>query len=260
MVAMILDAQGFQFCAPGQVGRARRVLIKPDTSRPRAHPMSPSYETLAAIVDGIRRAGDADIYLLDSGEGQSAPDVFKQLGYDFPRVIAVDVRDCVLVEVENPLPKPFALQTIWLPNLLLSCDYLISVATYRVDPGAPGFTLRNLVSLLLGSKYRGESGIPRETIERLGIENIVADLYFTIPFDLGIVDARERAIFSSDAVKPVVDRLDRVYVGDVLELDTQLAQESGIDLPHLHLIAEGQRLLQDESSAEPVPLTSVRHD
>src|SRR3990172_8305737 len=153
---MIYDAESYEFRPPTEVSRARRVLIKPSAGYPVPHPVTVSRETLTAVIEGIRRVSDADIIIV---EGPTVPqrthEVFRALGYDFPRVTVLDVRDCLCVEVENPLPKPFALPTIWVPNVVLWCDYLISVASYKVFGDFASFALKNLVGLLPPHKYGG---------------------------------------------------------------------------------------------------------
>ena len=54
------------------------------------------------------------------------------------------------VEVDNPLPKPLAITTFWVPNVLLSCDYLITVAPLRVFNGRGSLSIMN--SILMNPK------------------------------------------------------------------------------------------------------------
>ena len=120
---MIFEAPSFIFKAPSVVSRARRVLIKPSASYPIPYPMTTSHHILSTIVSGIRQVSDADILLLGGtpGGGPIHP-IYQSLGYNFPRVLTLDVKDCILVEVDNPLPKPFAVPTFWVPNVILSSD------------------------------------------------------------------------------------------------------------------------------------------
>ena len=120
---MIFEAADFVFEPPLEVAFARRVLIKPSASCSRPHPVTTSRETLDAVIAGIRRVSAADILLLEGSVGaESVHSIYRALGYDFPRTMLLDVGEFVPVEVENPLPKPFALSTIWVPNVILSCD------------------------------------------------------------------------------------------------------------------------------------------
>ncbi len=156
---VILEASKFKnFKPPVQVGRARRVLIKPCAICDCRYPVTTCRNTLETVISGIRRAGDADILILESSfSGEPMRALYRALGYDFPRVLTLDVMDCVLVEVENPLPRPFAISTFWLPNVLLSCDYLISVTPFKVLGNQGYFTISNLLSLLPTKKYHTEN-------------------------------------------------------------------------------------------------------
>lgn len=239
---MILDASGFVYVPAAPVGFARRVLIKPGASYPLPHPVTTSRETLSAVVEGIRQSGDADIYLLEGPEVEgSVREVYRQLGYDFPRVALVDVRDCVWVEVENPLQKPFALPSVWVPNLLLSCDYLISVSPFKILRHGGCFSLENLLGLLPPAKYRGDTGFSQEFLRRLGVANVVADLYFTIPFDLGVVDGRMKFVGLDSPTMGRADPCGKIIVGEPYEVDLQASRMAGVDTPYLRLIGEGKR-------------------
>ena len=130
---MIFDASEFVFKAPSVVSRARRILIKPSAGYPVAYPVTTSRDILSTIIRGIRQITDADILLLEgtAGGGSIYP-IYQALGYDFPRVLLLDVKDCIWVEVDNPLLKPLAVPTFWVPNVILSSDYLITVAPLKV--------------------------------------------------------------------------------------------------------------------------------
>ena len=126
---MRLSTDGFYFKAPSIISRARRVLIKPNACCPLPYPVTTSREMLSVIIKGIRQISDADILLLDgTPTGEPVYPIYQALGYDFPRVLMLDVKDCIWVEVDNPLPKPLAIPTFWVPNVVLSSDYLISVS------------------------------------------------------------------------------------------------------------------------------------
>ncbi|MCL0094876.1 DUF362 domain-containing protein, partial [Dehalococcoidales bacterium] len=140
---MIFDTSEFVFEAPSAISRARRVLIKPSASYPVSYPVTTSREMLSVIIEGIRQVSDADILLLEGtpGGGPIYP-VYQALGYDFPGVLMLDVKDCIWVEVDNPLSKPFAVPTFWVPNVILSSDYLITVAPLKVFNSGGSLSLK----------------------------------------------------------------------------------------------------------------------
>lgn len=242
---MIFEASEFVFKAPSVVSRARRVLIKPSAGYPISYPVTTSRDILAAIVRGIRQVSDADILLLDTavGEGAIYP-IYQALGYDFPRVLLLDVKDCIWVEVDNPLPKPLAVPTFWVPNVILSSDYLITVAPLKVFKGRGNLSIMNLLTLLPSSKYSGEVPGGLEALYSLGIDRVVADLYFTLPFDLGIIEARQKFVSWDDPVKGEVEEYGRVFVGEPYEVDCEAAEVLGLKTDYLDLIKEAKGALE----------------
>ena len=119
---MIFEASEFVFEPPAAISRAQRVLIKPCASYPVPYPATTSANILSVIIEGIRQVSDADILILEgTASGEAIRPVYEALGYNFPRVLMLDVKDCIWVEVDNPLPKPFAVQTFWVPNVIIRC-------------------------------------------------------------------------------------------------------------------------------------------
>lgn len=242
---MILEASDFVFKVPSVVARARRVLIKPNASYPLPYPVTTSADMLAAIISSIRRVSDADILLLEGTPGgvPTRP-IYQALGYNFPRVLTLDVKDCIFVEVDNPLPKPFAVPTFWVPNVILSSDYLITVAPLKTYNGTGSFSIMNLLSLLPSSKYHGDTSLGWENLYSLGIDKVLADLYFTLPFDLGIVEARQKFAVRQDPSEGEVEEYDKVFIGEPYEADREVADELGLKVGYLDLIRSAKVELQ----------------
>ena len=234
---MIFEASEFVFKAPSAVSTARRVLIKPSASYPVPYPVTTSRELLTKIVAGIRRVSDADILILDGtpGGGSIYP-IYQALGYNLPRVLMLDVRDCTWVEVDNPLPKPLAVPTFWIPNVILSSDYLITVAPLKVFKGRGSLSLMNLLTLLPSSKYDGGTPGGWNTLYSLGIDKVIADLYFTLPFDLGIIEARQKFIGEDDPTQGEVEDYDKVFIGEPYQVDREVSEMLGLKTGYLDLI------------------------
>ena len=234
---MIFKASEFVFEPPPVVSRARLVLIKPAASYAVPYPVTTSREILSVIIEGIRRVTDADILLLEGTPGgDPIQPVYQALGYDFPRILKLDVKDCIWVEVDNPLPKPLAVPTFWVPNVILSSDYLITVAPLKIVQGKGSFSLMNLLSLLPSSKYGGETGGGWEALYSLGIDKVVADLYFTLPFDLGIIEARQKFITQDDPIRGEVVEYGKVFVDEPYEVDGEASELLGFKTEYLDLI------------------------
>lgn len=234
---MIVQASEFTFKAPPEISRARRVLIKPSAAYPWTYPVTTSRDIMAVLIEGIREVSDADILILDgTSDGSSIRPVYQSLGYDFPRVLMLDVKDCVCVEVDNPLSKPLAVPTFWIPNVILSSDYLISVAPLKILNGRSSLSIMNLLSLLPFNKYGG--GVPGgwDELYSLGLDNVIADLYFTLPFDLGIVEARQKFIVSDDPTRGEVEDCGKVFIGEPYAVDCEASEALGLKAKYLDLI------------------------
>jgi hypothetical protein len=235
---LIFDASGFVFEPPSIISRARRVLIKPSAAYPLSYPVTTSPGMLSAIIDGIRQISDADILLLEGTPGgDPVLPIYKTLRYKFPRVLTLDVRDCVWVEVDNPLPKPLAMPTFWVPNVILSCDYLITVAPLKVVKGRGSLSIMNLLGVLPSSKYGDGAKRGWKDLYSLGIDKVIADLYFTLPFDLGVIEARKKFI-GDNPTKGEVEKCGKVFVGEPYEVDCEASEMLGLKTNHLDLIKE----------------------
>ncbi len=234
---MIFEASEFIFKAPPAVSRARRVLVKPSACYSAPYPATTSRDILSDIIDGIRRVSDADIILLEGVPGgDPVYPTYQALGYNFPRVLMLDVKDCIWVEVDNPLPKALAVPTFWIPNVILSSDYLISVAPLKVVNGKGSLTIKNLLTLLPNTKYAGETPGGWDALYELGIDRVITDLYFTLPFDLGIVEARQKLTCWGDLTRGEVEDCGKIFVGEPYQVDREASEVLGLRTDYLDLI------------------------
>lgn len=234
---MIHEASEFVFIAPPAVSRARRVLIKPSARYPAAYPATTSRDILSVIIDGIRRVTDADIILLEGAPGgEPVYPLYQSLFYNFPRVLMLDVKDCIWVEVDNPLPKPLAVPTFWIPNVILSSDYLISVAPLKVIGGQGCLSIWNLQSLLPSQKYGSDFPGGWEAFRELGMDKVIADLYFTLPFDLGIIEARQKLVSRDDPASGEIEECGKVFIGEPYQVDREVSEVLGLRTDYLDLI------------------------
>jgi hypothetical protein len=235
---LIVEASNYFFKAPPEVARARRVLIKPCAAYPSPYPITTSPEIINKVIEGIREVSDADILILDGtpGGGPIYP-IYQALGYNFPRVMLLDVKDCIWVEVDNPLPKPFAVPTFWIPNVILSSDYLISVTPMKIIDQRPEFSVMNLLSALPSAKYGNKSALGWETLYSLGIDKVLADLYFTLPFDLGIIEAREKFSGRTQVLNQgEVESFGKVLYGEPFDVDDEACTLLGLKSEYLDLV------------------------
>ena len=234
---MIFKDSEFVFEPPPVVSRARRVLIKPSASYSVPYPVTTSRDILSVIIEGIRRVSEADIILLEGTPGgDSIQPIYQTLHYNFPRVLALDVNNCIWVEVDNPLPKALAVPTFWVPNVVLSSDYLITVTPLKVVQGKGNLSLMNLLTLLPGSKYGGEDQKGWRDLYNLGVDKVVADLYFTLPFDLGIIEARQKFTTQDDPTHGEVEECGKIFVGEPYQVDCEASETLGLETRYLDWI------------------------
>ena len=232
---MIFPADEFNFKPSPAIVRARRVLIKPYAPYPVPYPTTTDRATIGRIVDAIRRVTDADILLLEGNpEGKPMAPIYQELGYNFPRVMTLDVRDSLLIEIDNPLAKSYALPSLWVPNVILSCDFWISISPFIIHSNTPLFTIYNLLGLLPTKKYR------RSDLETLGMDRVIADMYFTLPFDMGFIDARQKLIMDEGLAHKRVEEMGKIFMGDPFEIDSEAARIAGLKPEFMELIKAGK--------------------
>jgi hypothetical protein len=152
--------------------------------------------------------------------------------------LTLDVKDCIWVEVDNPLPKPLAVPTFWVPNVILSSDYLITVTPLKVVGGKVNLSIMMLLTLLPSSKYGDGSRGGWEELYSLGIDKVVTDLYFTLPFDLGIVEGRQKFISRRESTKGEVEECGKIFIGEPYQVDLEVSNTLGIKTGYLDLIKE----------------------
>jgi uncharacterized protein (DUF362 family) len=238
---LIVESANFVFRPPPIVSRARRVLIKPTAGYAEPYPVTTSRDILSTIIRGIRQVSDADILILDGtlGGGSMNP-IYQTLGYDFPRVLLLDVKDCIWVEVDNPLSKPMAMPTFWVPNVILSSDYLISVAPLKIVNGKANLSIMNMLSVLPFAKYSSETPEGWESLYSLGIEKVITDLYFTLPFDMGIIEARQKFTVKNNPLKGEIENFGKIFVGEPYEIDNEASTLLGLKTDYLDLIRDAR--------------------
>ena len=246
MKSMIVKDSDFVFAPPPQLAWARRVLIKPCAGYPLPYPITTSPKLLNAIIRGIRRISNADILIADSTpSGESIYPVYQALGYNFHHVLMLDIRDSIFIEVQNPLAQFYAVESFWVPNVVLRSDFLITATPFKVSGSSGHFSVANLLSLLPVSKYRKGSSGGWGSLYELGIEKVLADLYFTLPFDLGIIEARQKFSYTDDPKKGEAEDYGKILMGEPHEIDLKASQIAGVDCEHLKLISEGRVQLED---------------
>lgn len=243
---MIFKDSEFIFTPPREISWARRILIKPCAGYAAPYPATTSPQILSTIIEGISKVSSADIIIADATpSGEPIYPIYSALGYDFPNVLLLDTKDSIFVEVENPLSKFFAVPTFWIPNVVLRSDLLISVTPFNICKDTACFSIANLLSLLPVSKYEWGKRGGWGTLYALGIERVLADLYFTMPFDLGIIEARQKLFYTDDPTKGETKEYGKIFMGEPYEVDCEASRAARIKSKYLRLIEEGKTVLED---------------
>jgi hypothetical protein len=243
---MIVKDSDFVFTPPPQLAWARRVLVKPCAGYPLPYPVTTSAKLLNSIIKGIRKISNADILIADgTPSGESIYPIYQALGYNFHNVLMLDIRDSIFIEVQNPLTEFYAVESFWVPNVVLRSDFLVSVTPFKVRGHSGQFSVANLLSLLPVSKYKKGRSHGWGTLYELGIEKVLADLYFTLPFDLGIIEAHQKFFYTDDPTKGDVEDYGKILLGEPHEIDLKASQVAGVHCEHLKLIGEGRVQLED---------------
>jgi hypothetical protein len=94
----------------------------------------------------------------------------------------------------------------------------------------------NLLTLLPNSKYGGETTGGWQALYRLGIDRVLADLYFTLPFDLGIIEAKQMLIASEGYTQGEARNYDKIFIGEPYEVDREVSIQLGLKNEYLNLI------------------------
>jgi len=240
------DSAKFEFVAPSSLARARRVVICPTVVDSGKYPLSTSRELLNNIIGGIRKVSKADIVLLASSHSnKNIQEVFTGLKYDFNRVLVMDVADSLCVEVENPLPKPFAIPTFWVPSVILSSDYLITTIPLKSRRKKAMMATSSLLSVLPPSKYIDRKTGDWKNFNELGMDKVLADLYFTLPFDVAIIEATRHYIYRNDGGLGRSEELGKIYYGEPAEVDAEVSADMGFKTTYLDLVADSRRNMED---------------
>lgn len=251
-MATIFEATSFHFSPPAQLAWARRVLIKPFASVDSPYPVTSSPALIESIIAGIRRVTDAEILIADgTRNGTPIYPIYQSLKYNFSRVLLLDVKDSIFLELENPLVEFYASPTFWVPNLVLRSDYLISVAPFHVADGRGRYTIANLLGLLPLNPKKGQHELPDyQGLKGLEIEKVLADLYFTLPFDMGVLEARQRYNYDTDIETGLASQVGKIIVGEPYEVDLLAARLVGAEPEHLALIERGKQVLAESESSQ----------
>lgn len=105
-------------------------------------------------------------------------------------------------------------------------------------------TITNLLSLLPVAKYGGKKKQGWGGLYNLGIDKVLADLYFTLPFDVGIVEAKKKFVAKENPYEGDQRRCGKVFMGDPLDVDREVVETLRLKADYLNLIEEAEKDLE----------------
>jgi hypothetical protein len=101
----------------------------------------------------------------------------------------------------------------------------------------------NMLSLLPQAKYSNEVQGGWDALNALGINKVLTDLYFTLPFDMGIIEARQRFDIDDDPTQGEITDYGKVFVGEPYEVDSEASELLGLNTDYLGLIRQAREEL-----------------
>jgi hypothetical protein len=68
------------------------------------------------------------------------------------------------------------------------------------------------------------------------VDKVITDLYFTLPFDLGIIEARQKLISFYDPASGEIEECGKVFIGEPYQVDREASEVLGLKTDYLDLI------------------------
>ena len=187
-------AEAFDAIDAGPVmAKQTAVLLKPNLVTGKPFPVTTSPESLAAVIDYVRRWSDAEIVIAE-GTGdpeQTTMAVFHQLGYtrmaSDKKVPLVDLNDAPVTRLENPDCPRFP--EFFMPEIALD-HFIISVPVLKAHSlSVFTGTLKNMVGFAPPRHYAGSGGIWNKAEFHIDIHQAIIDLNRYRRADLTLIDA-----------------------------------------------------------------------
>jgi len=83
-----------------------------------------------------------------------------------------------------------------------------------------------------------------EDLYSLGIDKVITDLYFTLPFDMGIIEARQKFNSGDNPLEGETEEYGKVFVGEPYEVDYEVSEELELKINYIDLIREARTDLE----------------
>ncbi|MGB1288099.1 MAG: DUF362 domain-containing protein [Aggregatilineales bacterium] len=125
------DAVSFVYTPPEQAFGAGRVLLLADMVYP-THPPTGSFDVLATILRGIRRAAPKARIVIVEGNYPEMVQVYEESDLLDEEMRVADVESLAMHIYDNPQENPAKFAQIKAPDYLLDFDCVISAATFKI--------------------------------------------------------------------------------------------------------------------------------
>jgi len=79
------------------------------------------------------------------------------------------------------------------------------------------------------------------------MDKVIADLYFTLPFDLGIIDAKYKFNSTGGPLKGKTEQFGKIIAGEPYEIDKEASLMDKLNTGYLQLIENGKLDLESAS-------------
>jgi uncharacterized protein (DUF362 family) len=229
--------------------RGKRVVVKPNLVEFSADaPINTHPALVKAVVDELEARGAARVIVAEGpGHRRATLDMAAAAGYfDFfpnleSRFVDLNLDDVTRVGIASPQSR---LREIYLPNTVLGCDLLVSLAKMKTHHWV-GATLamKNLFGLVPGSIY----GWPKNVLHWAGIPECIADIHRLFPRQFAIVDG----IDGMEGNGPILGHTKRAGVivagRDPISVDATCCRLMGIEperVNYLRLAGGGSRIAE----------------
>ena len=170
--------------------RGKRVVLKPNLVEfDQNTVINTNPKMVHAALEAFRSAGAADVRIAEGpGHRRVTLDLADSAGYfsTVPQFESV-FTDLNLDEVTrvNLLRPHSKLKSLYLPNTVLGCDLLVSMAKMKTHHWAGAtLSMKNLFGLVPGGVY----GWPKNVLHWAGINESISDLHSLFPHTFSIVD------------------------------------------------------------------------
>lgn len=236
-------ADGFRLIQPPVAGK--RVLLKPNLVEysPDA-PINTHPVLIAVVIDALYRLGAASVVVADGpGHVRDTDLLLQESGLRAQldavgraRFVDLNFDSVVRVAANTGLTQ---LRELWLPEIVMSTDVLISMPKVKTHHWA-GVTLslKNLFGIVPGSVY----GWPKNILHWEGIENSIVELAAAVPIHYVIADGIE-AMEGNGPLHGPMKRLGcLVFADDLVAADATSCRLMGIDPLRVHHLRMGSSL------------------